>query len=156
MHLTKILVLFGRLNPEYNSRQLPLTVHLVHIHLRELDQLEKENPSFGDMFKESVEIRENYTKVFVIPYSLLSDPTLHGLVKVITELVDPLVRKYCEEERRALSVEIDGSKHADDIILMLKRTWENCRLLQKVSQPGSIKQLLALQVWCEAGLKRLQ
>jgi hypothetical protein len=155
IHLTKILVLFGRLNPEYNPRQLPLTVHLILIHLRELEQLETDNHEFGVSFRESVEIRENYTKVFVIPFLLLDEPTLGGLRKVISELVDPLVGRYCEEERKALSQEIDNSRHTDDVRLMLSRTRENCRLLRTVSLPPSAKKLSELQVWCDYGLEKL-
>jgi very-short-patch-repair endonuclease len=156
IHLTKILVLFGRLNPEYNPRQLPLSVHLILIHLRELEQLDAEEEEFKALFRESVEIRENYTKVFVIPVTLLNNPTLEGLKQVISELVDPLVYRYCVEEKKALSAEVDGSKHPDDIRLMLSRTRENCRLLQSVSRTANAKFLQELQSWCESGLDRIR
>jgi hypothetical protein len=156
IHFTKILVLFGRLTPEYNPRQLPLTYHLVLIHMRELEQLQKNNDDFDALFRESVEIRAHYTKVFVIPFALLSDPSLEGLKRVTAELVNPLIPRYCEEERKALSSEVDSTRDAGDVMLMLKRTLENCRLLQGIAQPEAVKQLQALKGWCQVGLDRLQ
>ena len=148
VQLTRILMLFGRLNADYNARYLPITVNSSLILINELEQVEKRYYGFSEIFFENIERREKHSQVFNIPSSLQTDPTISGLRAAMYKLASPLIKNYCEEDKNFLhSLEIGLPKKIRYILL--SRTKNNCEFLSVFCLPKDAGLVSALKAWCE-------
>lgn len=150
IHLTRILVLFGRLVPDTTARYLPMTVNLIVPLIRELTELEKKNPHVRTLLKESIEIREKHSKVFVIPPQLLADPSIEGLRASMCALSDPLIERYCQEEKQFLESALLEQKTPEGF---LARAMEDCDLMLRICTLSNVDRLIAFRNWCREKLK---
>ncbi|MCE3226413.1 MAG: hypothetical protein K0S32_964 [Bacteroidetes bacterium] len=153
-HLTKILMLYGRLHGDYNTRYLPVTVSSILMLISELEILEKKYYGFSDILAENIERRERYTNVFHIPSALQNNPSVKGLKGALTELTDPMLSSYCAEDKKFLqSLGVNISLKTKQALF--QRTLKNCDLLKSYSIGDSVKNLNDLKSWCEAEYNKL-
>src|ERR1051326_1009533 len=148
VNLTKILVLFGRLGPDTNARQLPATLAHIAPLLGELEKMRAKNPEFDLILRQSIEVREKYSKVFRIPQVLSADPTIEGLRTANAQLAARVVRSYCRETKKIFQ-EL-GAKATRELLF---ETVNDCRLIASVLREEEPK-LIELMYWCEMELRR--
>jgi hypothetical protein len=152
-YLTRILLFCGRLEPDMNPQLLPVTVKLILPHVKELEELEKSKLSFSQVFKENILLREEHTQVFTIPPALLVDPTLNGLYRGISDLVNPLVKNYCVVEKSFLMNELRFAP-LEQALELLGRTLKDCELLELFSSAESRNEITTLREWVKAELEK--
>jgi hypothetical protein len=155
-HLSKILMLMGRLNPDYNSRYLPVTVTAVLYLVSELEQIEKNHGDFATILGENIERREKHLHVFDVPDTVKRNPTSKGIRLALYELADPLIKNYCEEEKMFLSSGLGPQVSRLVRLSMLMRTEKNCSLLSTLCKGNNCDRLQDLKQWCEAELASLK
>ncbi|HEY6159891.1 MAG TPA: hypothetical protein VI112_01675 [Bacteroidia bacterium] len=148
VNLTKILVLFGRLGPDTNARQLPATLAHIEPLISELEQMRLKDPAFDLILRQSIEVREKHSKVFRIPQVLLADPTIEGLRSANAQLAARVVRSYCRMTKKIFQ-EL-GAKATREL---LTETVNDCRLIASALREEEPK-LIELLYWCEMELRR--
>ncbi len=146
--LTKILMLYGRLHSDYNARYLPITVNSALVLINKMEYLEKTYYGFSEILLENIERREKYSNVFSIPVSLLMDPSTNGLRAAMYKLASPLIKEYCEEDKRFLD-NLDPSVSPETRHMLFSRTNNNCEFLSVFCQPKDMILLTELKNWCE-------
>jgi hypothetical protein len=147
--LTKIFLLLGRLQPDYNPRYLPVTVSSILFLVNELDQLEKKVTGFSGILKENIELRQR-SEVFFIPKSLLASPDCQGLRTMLFELTNILIKSFCTEEKKFLSEGINPQISSMVRFTLLMRTEKNCKLLAALCGAENWLQLNELKRWCKS------
>jgi hypothetical protein len=150
--LTKILMLFGRLQPDYNIRYLPVTVSSLQGLIGELEQLEKKYYGFPEILKESIERRERYSRVIRIPGEVLGNPGTKGMRQALYQLSCPLIKSYCEKEKEFLISSADISEQMR--LRLLDRARHHCELLFAWCYPEDSIHLLELKDWCSAEIRK--
>jgi hypothetical protein len=153
-HLTKILMLYGRLHGDYNTRYLPVTVSSILLLINELEHLEKKYYGFSDILAENIERREKYTNVFHIPDALQNNPTVKGLRDALVELVDPMLPSYCREDKKFLEA-LGANISLKTRQALFQRTLKNCELLTGFCSSGTNTTIQELKSWCDAELNKL-
>lgn len=146
-HLTKILMLYGRLDSNYNARYLPITVGSLQLLINELEVIEKQNPTFKDILKENIDRRLNFSNVFLIPESLRINASIPGLRAGIRELAGPMINDYCKQDRLFLS-NLDSIISEKTRITLFNRTKRNCELLKFCCNDKDVEILNSLKSWC--------
>jgi hypothetical protein len=152
-NLTKILMLFGRLQPGYNVRYLPVSVNSILYMISELDQIEKKYFGFSEILQENIERREKHSRVFSTPPALRSNPSVKGLRLALYELTWPLIKNYCAEEKNFLTSGAGKNVSKTTRTSLLARTQRNCELLFAWCLPQESILLLELKLWCEEELE---
>jgi hypothetical protein len=150
-HLTKILMLYGRLHTDYNARYLPVTVNSILVLINELEMIEKKFYSFDEILKENIERREKYSNVFLIPGQLATDPSTKGLRIAMCILASPIIQSYCEEDRRFLET-LDGQISLKTKQTLFARTIRNCEMLRNCASAGDAEALETLKEYCRRRL----
>ncbi|MGZ3884639.1 MAG: hypothetical protein ACXVP0_02185 [Bacteroidia bacterium] len=152
--LTKILMLLGRLQPGYNPRHLPLTVSPVLFLIGQLERLERNSAAFHDIIREHIELRLQ-SGVFPISDSLRLDPNCKGLRVMLFELVNTLVKAFCEEEQKFLAGMSPQVPHMVRFSL-LARAEKNCELLATLCSAENSLLLNRLKQWCSSKMLSYQ
>jgi hypothetical protein len=154
-NLTKILMLYGRLNTDYNARYLPITVNSTLTVISELEQLQEKHGNFSEILHENIERREKFSTVFNVPSFLQMDPSINGLRSATYKLASPLIKDYCKEDKTFLmGLETNirsGIKH-----FLFSRTRNNCEFLSVFSQSKDTALINDLKEWCEMELLNLK
>jgi hypothetical protein len=150
--LTKIVMLFGRLQPDYNIRYLPVTVSSIQSLICDLEQLEKKYYGFQEILKESIERREKYSRVIRIPGHLLCNPGTKGMRQSLYQLSCPLIKSYCEKEKEFLISSAEISEQTR--VRLLDRARHHCELLFAWCYPEDSIHLLELKDWCSAEIRK--
>lgn len=153
-HLTKILMLFGRLHTDYNARYLPVTVNSILVLINELEMIEKKFYGFEDILKENIDRREKYSNVFLIPSDLASDPTTQGLRTAMCALASPMIKSYCEEDRKFLET-LNQQVSLKTRQTLFSRTKRNCDMLSACVSAEDTTALNELREYCEQKLQEL-
>jgi hypothetical protein len=155
-HLTNILLLVGRLDSSHNPRNLPVTLTLLMPVVQKLRELECRHSSFPEVLRESLVIREKYTKVFSIPMSIRRDPTVNGILVTVNRLANSLVKKYCEEEKRLVAGMLNSNSRRKDKSELVEQTLKNLAFLLNFCSSDNKALLLKLSSWCEFELSMLR
>jgi hypothetical protein len=150
-HLTKILMLYGRLHTDYNARYLPVTVNSILLLINELEMIEKKYYGFSDILKENIDRREKYSSVFLIPEELVREPNTKGLRTSMCALASKIVNAYCEEEKKFL-LALNDQVSFKTRQTLYARTRRNCDLLQECCPPADLGELQSLRAFCEEKL----
>jgi hypothetical protein len=141
-------MLYGRLNGDYNTRYLPVTVSSILMLITELEHLEKKYYGFSDILAENIERREKYSKVFLIPEALQKNPSAKGLRYALSDLTIPLLSSYCSEDRKFLE-NLGPSISVKTRRALFQRTIKNCDLLINFCGDKASNTLHALKQWAE-------
>lgn len=152
-HLTKILMLYGRLHTDYNARYLPVTINSLLLLINELEMIEKQNEGFSEILKENIDRRTNYSNVFLIPEALKDNATANGLRLGMCELAAPIIKGYCIEDRNFL-INLDKQVSEKTRTTLFLRTQKNCELLVFCCPPEDLPALEALRDWCASELDK--
>ncbi|MFL5728425.1 MAG: hypothetical protein ACJ75J_02960 [Cytophagaceae bacterium] len=155
-HLTNILLLVGRLDSSQNPRNLPITLTLLMPMVQKLSDLERRHRSFPAVLRESIVIREKYTKVFSIPMGIRRDPTVNGILTTVNKLTNSLVKRYCEEEKRIVAGMLNSESRKKDKSDLVEQALKNLRLLLNYCSGENQALLLRLSSWCEFELSMLE
>ncbi|MBA3664226.1 MAG: hypothetical protein H0W61_08465 [Bacteroidetes bacterium] len=150
-HLTKVLMLFGRMDSDYNPRYLPVTVSSVLVLLNELEMMGQKFEDLAGLLKENIERREKFSNVFLVPPTLLTQPDLQGLRLAMCELAQPLIKSYCEEEINFLKT-LDEQVSTKTRNSLFSRARRSCGLLKGCASKEDLIDLCALQDLCEREL----
>jgi hypothetical protein len=148
-HLTRIFLLFGRLDPHQNVRYLPVTVHSILSMIKELELIEKKYYGFGEIVRENIECRDKFLYGFDIRPLLIHNPTVKGLRAALYGLTCPVIKAYCKAEREFLVFGPGGGSSIATRQTLLKRTKKNCEDLFAWCLPEESILLLELKTWCE-------
>jgi hypothetical protein len=151
-HLTKILMLYGRLDLDYNARYLPVTVSSLNSLINELEVIEKQNAELTAILKENIDRRINFSNVFLVPEVLRDNPTVSGLRAGLAELAAPIVAEYCEQDRMFLA-NLDPVISERTRATLFNRTKRNCELLYFCCREEDRERLKDLREWCELELE---
>ena len=154
-YLTKILVLFSRLDPDAKTRNLPDTIHEFVKVVRRLEQLEHNYPEFVQIFAENIEIREKHSKVFIIPNTILNDPSLNGIKNALTLYLDPLVKRYSVEQQQFVKNELRNKKDISRKRILLENMRNDCKMMGQLCSAHNIPVFNNLITWCEMELSGL-
>jgi hypothetical protein len=151
-NLTRILMLFGRLQPDYNVRYLPATVSSIQDLVGEMEQLEKKYYGFSEILKENIERRDKYSKLIQIPCHLRANPGTKGMRQSLYLLTCPLIKSYCEKEKSFLISSVDISDQTR--LRLLDRARQHCELLFAWCYPEDSIHLLELKDWCSEEIRK--
>ena len=154
-HLTKILVLFSRLDPDAKTRTLSETLHEFVRVIGKLEQLEKKYSEFGKILAENIEIREQHSKVFVIPNTILNDCTINGIKKALTLYLDPLIRRYSVEQQKYIKSELRYKKDVQRCRVLLSNMRSDCKIIGQYCSAHNMPVIENLFTWCEMELSGL-
>ena len=146
-HLTKVLMLFGRLNLDYNPRYLPVTVNSIMLLINELEMMEKNSAEFSEILSENINRRVMHSNVFMIPVALKDNPDTKGLREATRELAAPLVKSYCIEEVMFLTTlsEPISPKTRSALFSRAKR---NCEILRDLCNDEDVQDIEDLKDLC--------
>ncbi|MGZ3900629.1 MAG: hypothetical protein ACXVO9_11110 [Bacteroidia bacterium] len=149
--LTKVLMLYGRLNSDYNPRYLPITVNSILLIISELEMLESKFDDFAEILRENIERRERYSNVFMIPDALVNSPDTKGLRKAMQDLAAPLIKSYCVEDRIFLTT-LSEQVSLKTRNTLLSRTMRHCMLLLASCRGEDLDTIEDLGNWCKSQL----